>query len=178
VFGVFFLFVAGWAAYGIYYLLRSSKRNQQYLASAKEEQPLQLEHLTGGLRQLAQDTRLLRVSLEAPIRDIADFRTGDFHQSASEDLDGFDNMLLDVSRQLGDWVRTVERLPDADRTRLEDMGLSAVPIERAIATEGGAFERRFVLRPGQPPMDQRLRNVVAELRRFEDALQVAPRVYR
>jgi hypothetical protein len=178
VFGVFFLFVAGWAAYGIYYVLRTSKRNERYLAAAKDEQPLQLEHLTGGLRRLAQDTRLLRVSLEAPIRDIADFRTGDFHQSAAEDLDGFDNMLLDVSRQLGDWVRTVERLPEQDRDRLGDMGLSVGPIQRAIEIEGGAFERRFVLRPGHPPMDQRLRSIVAELRRFEDSLQVAPRLYR
>ena len=177
-FGVFFLFVAAWAAYGIYYVLRSSKRSQNYLIASKEEAPLQLEHLSSGLRRLAQDTRLLRVTLEAPIRDIADFRTGDFHQSAAEDLDGFDNMLLDVSRQLNDWVRTIERLPETDRNRLEDMGLSAATVQQAIETEGGAFERRYVVRPGQPPMDQRLGAIATELRRFEDSLQVAPRVYR
>ncbi len=177
-FGVFFLFVAGWAAYGIYYVLRASKRSQRYLASSKEELPLQLDHLSSSLRQLVADTRLLRVSLEAPIRDIADYRTGDFHQSAAEDLDGFDNMLLDLSRQLNDWLRAVDRLPETDRHRIEDMGLSATTIQRALETEGGAFERRYVLRPGHPPMDHRLKGIMTELRRFEDSLQVTPRVYR
>ena len=177
-FGVFFLFVAGWAAYGIYYLLRTSKRNQRYLAAAKDDAPMQLDHLSASLRRLAQDTRLLRVSLEAPIRDIGDFRTGDFHQAAGEDLEGFDNMLMNVSRQLSDWITSVGRLPETDRHYLDDIGLSTAAVRRALDSEGGAFERRFVLRQGQPPMDKRLKGISAELQRFEDGLQVLPRVYR
>lgn len=176
--GYVFLVVAAWAAYGIYRMVRSSERSRRYLAAAKNDQPLQIEHLSLDLQRLAEETRLLRISLEAPIRDIADYRSGEFAHTASEDLDGFDNMLMDVSRQLRDWVVAVERLPELERNTLSDLGLSEAPIRAALDAEGGAFERRFVNRAGQPPMEQRLGRIVTELGRMEASLQTAGRLYR
>jgi hypothetical protein len=176
--GFLFLFVAGWASYGVYRMLRANERNRRYLQAARDEAPLQLDHLSSTLRRLTQETRMLRISLEAPIRDVADFRQGEFHQAASEDLDGFDNMLMNVSRQLADWVAAIDRLPEHERATLERLGLSAEPIRSALDAEGWAFERRNLHRLGQHPMEVRLRNIVAELDRVETSLQVVPRPYR
>ena len=176
--GFLFLFVAGWAGYGVFRMLRTHERNRRYLQAARDEAPLQLEHLSAELRRFTEETRMLRISLEAPIRDVADFREGEFHQAASEDLDGFDNMLMNISRQLADWVATVDRLPEHERSTLERLGLSAEPIRTALDAEGWAFERRNMHRPGQAPMEVRLSNIVAELGRVETSLQLVPRPYR
>lgn len=178
VWGFFFLFVAGWAGYGFYRMIRSDQRNRRYLQAGRDEAALQIDHLSPALRRLAQETRFLRISLEAPIRDIAEFRQGEFHQTASEDLEGFDNMLMNLSRQLADWVGTVDRLPEHDRATLEQLGLSVAPIRNALDAEGWAFERRNLNRAGKPPMETRLRNIVAELGKVESGLQVAPSPYR
>lgn len=172
------MFVAAWVGYGIFQMVRSAERNRKYLRAARVDAPLQLDHLPAGLRRLAEETRFLRISLEAPIRDVTDFRQGEFHHTASEDIEGFDNMLMNVSRQLADWVTAVDKLPETDRTRLEDLGLSPEPIRSALDTEGWAFERRNLNRAGQPPMDVRLRGIVNELTKIETSLQVAPRPYR
>jgi hypothetical protein len=176
--GFFFMFVAGWAGYGVYRMVRANERNRRYLQAARDDGPLQIDHLTPALRRLTQETRMLRISLEAPIRDVKDFREGEFHQTASEDLEGFDNMLMNVSRQLADWVATVDRLPEHERATLEQLGLSAEPIRNALDAEGWAFERRNLHRPGRAPMEVRLSNIVAELDRVETSLQVVPRPYR
>lgn len=177
-FGFFFLFVAAWATYGIYYMLRANRRSQQYLEGGAAEAPLQLDHLSGQLRRLAEDTRLLRISLEAPIRDVNDLRIGDFHQTAGEDMESFDNMLMNVSRMLADWVRGVETLPEPDLNRLGDLGLTPDAVRSALSFEGGAFERRNLNRAGAPPLDERLRAISRELARFETNLQATQRVYR
>ena len=177
VLGSFFLFVAVLAGFGLFHMLRSSERSRRYLAEAKEDAPLQLDHLSAPLRRLAQDTRLLRISLDGPIREVGDYRRGEL-QAASGDIESFDAMLMDLSRQLADWVQTVERLDERDRNVLIDMGLGVDPIRAALDFEGGAFERRNLMRTGAPPMDQRLQSIVAELDRFEAGLQVAPRPYR
>ncbi len=177
-FGFFFLLVAAWAGYGIFHMLRSAERNRRYLAEGKEERPLQLDHLSLPLRRLAESTRMLRISLESPIRDIVEFRQGEFHQTAGEDLESLDNMLMNLSRELGDWVRSVELLPEVDRARLEDLGISADPIRRALDEEGGAFERRNLHVPGRPPLDRRLEHIRSELARFESALQLTSGPYR
>jgi hypothetical protein len=178
VMGFFFLFVAAWAAYGVYHMLRSSQRSKKYLAESGDEQPLQVDHLSRALAKLVQDTRLLRVSLEAPIRDVGDLLEGEFTQRASEDMEGFDNMLMNVSRQVADWVHTVEKLEPGDRAKLEDAGISAEHIRAALDSEGGAFERKNLQPPGRPPLDKRLGAIVAELGRFEKALQTAAQPYR
>lgn len=174
----FFLFVAAWAAFGILQIVRSSERSRKYLAAAHDEAPLEVGHLSPALSRLAHETRFLRISLEGPIRDVAEFRSGEFAQSAGEDLDAFDNMLMNVTRQLDDWVHAVERLPDAERATFEGLGLSAGPIRAALENEGWSFERQHLERPGQPPMERRLARVAEELARIEAALQVQQQPYR
>jgi hypothetical protein len=175
--GYLFLIVAGWAAYGIYRMLRTGRESQRYLVEGPREAPLQTEHLTPSLARLAQDTRLLRVSLEAPVRQIREQLVGDLDSARNEDLEGFDNMLMNVSRQLGDWVRMVEQLPATDATWLQDLGLSAEPVRDALMREGWTFDRRHLRGPGGS-MDKRLSLVIADLQRFETLLQAPRRVYR
>lgn len=173
VLGVFFLFIAGLAGFGLYHTLRSSERSRRYLAESSEDAPLRLEHLSPTLRRLAENTRLLRISLDGPIRDVRDYRHRDLHTTASQDLESFDAMLMDLTRQLADWLHAFEVLAERDRETLSDMGVSTEPIRAALDFEGGAFERRNMVRPGAPPMDQRLQHIVAELGRVEGTMQTA-----
>jgi len=175
--GYLFLVIAGWAAYGIYRMLRTGRESQRYLVEGPREAPLQTEHLSPPLARLAHDTRLLRVSLEAPVRQIRELLVGDLDSARNEDLEGFDNMLMNASRQLGDWLRTIEQLPPPDAASLQDLGLSPDPVRNALIREGWTFDRKHLRGPGGP-MDQRLGLVIAELQRFETMLQVQRRVYR
>lgn len=178
--GILFLIVAAWAGYGIYALVRSERQSRLYLETRNDE-PLKLDHLSHPLRRLVEDTRLLRVSLESPIREIGDYVDKDFGHNAAEDLDAFDNMLMDVTRQLDEWIRTVESLSESDRAVMSDRGLGPQAIRATLEREGGAFERRNMLDfdgRGGPTMDLRLKAVADELRKVEDGLQAAQRVYR
>lgn len=175
--GYLFLIVAGWAAYGIYRMVRTGRESQRYLIESRDEAPLQLEHLSPPLARLARDTRLLRISLEAPVRQIRELLIGDLDTASSEDLDGFDNMLMNASRQLGEWLQTVDRLPATDAASLQDLGLSGEPIRAALIREGWSFDRKHMRGPGGP-MDHRLQQIIAELLRFETQLQATRRVYR
>lgn len=175
--GYIFLIAAGWAAYGIYRMLRTGRETQRYLVEGPRETPLQTEHLTPPLARLAHETRFLRVSLEAPVRQIRELLIGDLDSARNEDLDGFDNMLLDVSRQIGDWLRTVDQLPATDAASLQDLGLSPEPIRSALVREGWTFDRKHLRGPGGA-MDHRIGQVMAELLRFETQLQATRRLYR
>ena len=174
--GFFFLFVAAWATYGLYRVLRSGSASRAYLQAAHEP-PLQIAHLAEPLRSLAMDTRLLRVSLEAPLREMEQYVASGFDRSA-DDIEAFDNTLRDISRQLTDWVMSLENLPESERHRLADAGVSAAPIRQALEREGWSFERRNLLREGMPAMDARLRGVMQELAKVEAALQVQATPYR
>jgi hypothetical protein len=87
-------------------------------------------------------------------------------------------MLMNISRQLADWVNAVDALDEGDRATLADAGLSAEPVRAALDSEGGAFERQNMKGLGRPPMDQRMAAIIAELTRFETSLQTAPQPYR
>jgi uncharacterized protein YjiS (DUF1127 family) len=175
--GLFFIFVALWALYGIFSLVRTHERNRKYLEAASREQPLQLDHLSRPLRRLGEDTRLLRISLEGPVRDISSFLDGDINRSA-DDMEGLDNVLMNISRQLTEWVMTVEGLDESDQTKLADLGLSSEQIRAALTDEGWSFERRNLERPGRPGMDVRLKGIIAELLRLESGLQAGHNPYR
>jgi len=175
--GYLFLIAAGWAAYGIYRMLRTGRESQRYLSESPRESPLQTEHLTPPLARLAHETRILRVSLEAPVREIRELLVGDLDSARNEDLDGFDNMLLNISRQLGEWLRAIDQLPATDAASLQDLGLSPEPIREVLIREGWSFDRKHLRGPGGP-MDRRIAQVMAELQRFETQLQVTRRVYR
>jgi hypothetical protein len=175
--GYLFLIAAGWAAYGIYRMLRSGRETRLYLTEGRDEAPLQLDHLTPPLARLAHDTRLLRISLEAPVRQVRELRIGDLESASTEDLDSFDNMLMSISRQLGDWLQGVDQLPATDAASLQDLGLSSEPVRNALIREGWTFDRKHLRGPGGP-LDQRISQVIAELKRFETQLQTTRRLYR
>lgn len=174
--GYLFLIAAGWAAYGIYRMLHTGRESRRYLEGPRET-PLQTGHLSPPLARLAQDTRLLRVSLEAPVRQVREVLVGDLDSARNEDLSAFDNMLMTMSRQLGDWLRVVDELPATDATALQDLGLSPEPVRNALIREGWTFDRKHLRGPGGA-MDQRISQVIAELLRFETLLQAPRRVYR
>ena len=178
VFGVLFLLVAALSAYGIFAMLRANERNQAYLRDAKVEAPLQLDHLSGPLRRLAEDARVLRVSLEGPIRDVRAMRTGEFSETAGADLEAFDNMLMNVTREVAEWLDEAARLPEPDHVRLEDLGVAPSRVREMLEREGGSFERRHLKRAGQPPLDTRLGALAEELNKLELALQASHSVYR
>jgi hypothetical protein len=178
VFGVLFLLVAAFSAYGIYAMLRANQRNQAYLRDAKVEEPLQLDHVSGPLRRLVEDARMLRVSLEGPIRDVTAMRTGEFSQTAGADVEAFDSMLMNITREVAEWLDAAARLPETDAGTLEDLGSTPTRVREMLDREGGAFERKHLKRPGQPPLDARLKALAEELNRFELALQANRSVYR
>jgi hypothetical protein len=173
----FFLVVALLAAYGIFRVVRSQARDRKYLAESKADAPLMLDHLSATLRAIARDARFLRLSLESPIRDITQLRSGQLNATA-EDVDAFDTMLMNVSRQVGDFLVGVDRLGERDRAELGDLGVSVEPIRQVLEAEGYSFERKRMQRPGMPPLDQRLEAIRNELSKIEAALQGSPRVYR
>lgn len=175
--GYLFLIVAGWATYGIFRMIRVGRESQRYLIESREEVPLQTEHLTPPVARLVSDTRLLRISLEAPVRQIRELLVGDLDTASTEDLDAFDNMLMTVSRQLGEWLQTVDRLPENDVASLQDQGLSGEPVRNALIREGWSFDRKHLRGPGGS-MDHRLQQIIGELHRFETQLQASGRVYR
>jgi len=175
VLGFFFLLVAVWSGWGLVHMLRSGQRNQAYLQAANEDEPLQLEHLSPGLRRLIRESRLLRISLEAPARQVFELRQGELHQ----DLDALDNALMDITRQVMDWVDLVDALGESDRQTMRDLGVDAQRVRGALELEGLAFERRKVYLVDQPPLDKRLEAIGAELKRIETALQfVSLKPYR
>ncbi|MEM7154752.1 MAG: hypothetical protein AAF799_18020 [Myxococcota bacterium] len=175
--GYLFLIVAGWATYGIFRMVRTGRESQRYLIESREEVPLQVEHLSRPLARLAEDTRLLRISLEAPVRQIRELLTGDLDTTSVEDLHGFDNMLINVTRQLNEWLQSVDRLPPTETATLQDLGLSSEPVRNALSQEGWSFDRRNVRGPGGS-MDQRIQRIIGELHRVETQLQTPGRLYR
>lgn len=175
--GYLFLVVAGWATYGIYRMLRTGAVNQKYLIEGQKEAPLQVGHLSPPLAQLARDTRLLRIGLEAPVFRVREMLVGNLDTASSEDLDSFDNMLMDLSRQLSDWTQAIDRLPPNERATLQDLGLGPEQIRNTLIREGWSFDRKNLRGPGGP-MDKRLEQVIAELLRTETLLQTQPRLYR
>jgi hypothetical protein len=177
VIGFFFLFVAAVLGYGIFRVVRSAQRDRKYLSEAKDDAPLQLDHLPHGLRQLLRETRTLRITLEATVRDVGELRRGQLNATA-EDLESFDTMLMNISRAIADWLVVVDRMPEEHRGAMRDLGADAGPIRSALEQEGYAFERKHLQRAGSPPLDERLRAVMSGLAKVETALQSTQRVYR
>lgn len=177
VMGFFFIFIAACGGYGFYRVLKSSERDRKYLAESREEPPLQLDHLGLALQNLVRETRTLRISLEAPVRDVGELRHGQLNATA-EDLDSFDSMLMNVGRAIADWLVGVDRLSELDQRIMIDHGANPEPIRQALSDEGYAFERRNLRRAGAPPLDERLRAIMDALTKFETALQASQRVYR
>lgn len=175
--GYYFLFIAACVALGFARMWRVNEKERRYLTEGTREPPLRLDHLTEGLQTWLRETPSLRISLEGPIRDITELRHGQ-QSPATADTDTIDNMLMDVSRQVDDWLRSSERLSTEDRLYGETRGVHGRIIAAAFASEGYAFLRSHILRAGAPPLDERLRAIATEPARIEVALQGEQRVYR
>lgn len=175
--GWFFITVACIAALGLLRLTKSGADSRRYLDAAREEEPLQIEHLSLSLQRFVADTRLLRISLESSVRTIAQTIAGEF-EATNDDRDGFDQMLMNVTRSVGDWLTSVDQLPETDRVQITDHGGNPATIRAALEREGWAFERRNLKMPGRPPMNLRLAAILEELRKVEIAVQARTRVYR
>jgi hypothetical protein len=176
--GVLFLLVTALSAYGMYAMLRAKQRNQASLREAADEAPLQLDHVSAPLRRLAEDARVLRVSLEGPIRDVHAMRTGEFTLTVGSDFEVFDAMLMNVTREVAEWLDMASRLSESDLAQLEDLGAPPGRVREMLDREGGSFERRHLKRNGEPPLDERLTALAGELAKLEVALQSNRSVYR
>ncbi len=170
-----FLMVA--VGYGTFRLLRSQAAARRYLEEGAAEVPLELDHLSIGLRRLAQEARTLRISLDSPIRSIRELLHADITRT-HEDIESMDHALMEASRQVNDWLGMVDRLPESDRLRLEEIGVSAEPIRAVLRAEKGAFERARFRVADQPTLDHRLVALAQKFARIETALAVRSRIYR
>lgn len=175
--GWVFVAIACAAAVGLFRIARSGADNRRYLEAGKNEAPLELDHLSAALGRFVSDTRLIRISLESSVRTIGQFIKGDL-EATNDDRDGFDQMLLGVTRNLADWLATVDQLDESDRQRISDGGGNPAVVRSTLELEGWAFERRNLRMRGAPPMDVRLKAIMDELHKVETALQQRARIYR
>lgn len=180
--------IAVLAGFGLFRTLRGQAASQRYLDEGKREAPLVLSHLTQPLQRVAHESRALRLSLEESLRLVqgAERFLGSDVSTAEVERE-----LLNASRDIGVWVRLVERLSDADRATMRDMGAHHEPVRDAIAAEGWALE----LRPNakylgmteddrvnlvnhSEKLSERIRRLMLELERVETKLQVPLDPYR
>lgn len=169
---VIYLVVAGLAAIGLAQTMRSQARGRRYLENSPDEQPLQLSHLSRPLQTLLRDTRALRLALEGPLRELAETPSAPM----LGEYDEVQQHLHDSARELGEWLRELDRLPKNDREYVADAGADPDRIRSLFELEGWSFDRKRP--PGQPPLRERMRAIVDELRAFEERLQTPPNPYR
>ncbi|NVB42681.1 hypothetical protein G6O69_32970 [Pseudenhygromyxa sp. WMMC2535] len=167
-----YLVVAAIAALGLFQTMRGQARSRRYLESSAEEHPLQLSHLPRGLQALARDTRALRLSLEGPLRELAEGGGG----AMFSEFDELQQRLRDAARELGDWVHEVERLSQTDAAYMRDVGAEPGRVRGLFEEEGWSLERKR--EAGQPALRVRLEAIVRELELFEERLQTPPDPYR
>jgi hypothetical protein len=168
-----YLLVAGLAAIGLLQTMRGQARSRRYLESSPEDHPLQISHLSRNLQALARDTRALRLSLEGPLRELAE---GVGPSMLGQEFDELQQRLRDAARELGEWVQEVDRLPHNDKAFMHDVGASPEQVRGLFEAEGWALERKR--KSGQPPLVKQLGLIVRELEMFEERLQTPPDPYR
>jgi hypothetical protein len=168
-----YLLVAGLAAIGLLQTVRVQARSRRYLESSPDDHPLQISHLSRKLQALARDTRSLRLSLEGPLHELSGGSGGPV---LGQEFDEVQQRLRDAARDLGDWLREVDRLPQNDRAYMHDIGATADPVRALFEAEGWSLERKRAA--GQPPLHKRLHMIVRELQVFEERLQTPPNPYR
>jgi len=183
-----FLGIAVLAGFGLFRTLRGQAASRRYLDESGHEAPLEISHLSLPLQRVARETRALRLSLDEPLRLVqgAERLLGTDVSTAEVERE-----LLNASRDIGAWVRLVERLGDQDQATMRDMGAHFEPVRDAIAAEGWALE----LRPNAKYVDmiegardnlvnhseklsERMRRLLLELERVETKLQIPLDPYR
>ncbi len=176
VLGYVLIFVTVLAMLGVVRIALSGARSQRYLAESGEDAPLAMEHLPPALRRLVADTRILRVSLEGPVRMVTELRSGALDRRV-EDPDVFERTLMDVEREVTEWLRNLEDAAGRHPEPFEDAGIDVAEV-RALIDDGNAmFQRDRLLAPDEVALS-RLTRLLEVMRRIEDALQRPGRLYR
>lgn len=130
---------------------RQQSNLRRALAAAAEEEPVDpYTHLSPGLARLVVDTRVLRSVLEEPLQAAQAWCRADANPILSKvdfgdgsDLDccdDFDVALVNARQAVWDWVSAVAALPEGDRERLVELGLSDREA-RSLLAERDAFRR-------------------------------------
>lgn len=170
-----FLLVAVIAGVGLTRTVLGQAASSRYLEEGRLEQ-LQVGHLSRPLQSVAKNTRALRISLEEPLR-----RVKEAESPLGTRTSELDNELLNASREVGEWLRQIERLGPDDLETMHDVGAHPEPVRQAFETEGYSFEygRAAVFGDGRgEPLSARLKRMMDELDRVESALQTVRDPYR
>lgn len=167
-----FLALAAAASYGLFRTVRGQAASTRYLEEAVEV-PLQIGHLSKPLQRVARETRALRLSLEEPMILVKDAEGLLGGETPRSDLE---RELMNASRDLGEWVRLVERLPEEELAQLRDLGVDYGPVRDAMAREGWSLELRR--KKATEKLSVRLHRILGELERIERAMQVQADPYR
>ncbi len=155
--------------------MRSRAENVRYLEEAGEDAPLMISHLSRPLQRLAHETRALRLSLEDPMRQL---RALPGRLSPDFDAKSIDQNLMNMSREIGDWLTTVRRLGEEDRERLVDVGANTAAVRDAFAAAGFALELGGGGGKRAKLLQAQIREIQRELLRIERALQIQGDPYR
>lgn len=170
-----FLLLAVAAGFGLYRTMRSRAENIRYLEEAGEEAPLMISHLSGALQRLAQETRALRLSLEDPLRQL---RSLPSRLSPDFDARAIDQTLMNISREVGDWVNGVSRLSEEDLEHLLDVGAHTAAVRDVFGAAGFGFELGNGGNKRARLIAAQLEELQRELLRIERALQIQSDPYR
>jgi hypothetical protein len=136
-------------------------------------------HLTPGLSRVASQGHTLSLVLETPVRRIRTPLLSESPWRRRERCDEYDNVLADVRRAMWEWLAEVERLDEADRRTLCDLGLSLRPFRTFLYFR---FDRtndpwEQVVWAEAPDLDRihrELLRTILELKRFVRALVEVP----
>jgi hypothetical protein len=138
---------------------------------------LSTRHLSPRLARLAQQTRIVRLTLETPLYRYSAPVFSDTPWGRRTRCDEYDNAMIDARRALWEWMHQFKHLDPAELVRLQELGLSLAPF-RAVLFRRGVFDRcddpwEQVLFPRAPDLDYvlaQLHRTMYELKRFECAL--------
>ncbi len=152
-------------------------RDRALEAAHDDAEAINTRNLSPELARLAQQTRIVRLTLETPLRRYSAPVLSDTPWGRRTRCDEYDNALIDARRALWDWMHAFKHLEPRDLTRLQELGLSLAPF-RAVLYKRGVFDRsddpwEQVLFPRAPDLDyvfSELRRTMYELKRFEFAL--------
>ncbi len=156
---------------------KQNARDRALEAAHDDAEALNTRNLSPKLARLAQQTRIVRLTLETPLRRYSAPVLSDTPWGRRTRCDEYDNALIDARRALWDWMHAFKHLDTRDLTRLQELGLSLAPF-RAVLYKRGVFDRsddpwEQVLFPRAPDLDyvfSELRRTMYELKRFEFAL--------
>jgi len=139
--------------------------------------PLEVDHLTPRLGQLAVQARMVRLVLETPLHRFFDPRLRETPWGRRERCDDYDLAIVEARRALWEWLLAVDGLDHADRGLLRQLGLGIGRL-RSVMRQPGVFERTddvfeetlYPMPPDPEHVTAMLCVAMLDLRRFEVAL--------